>query len=282
MDQKFCISIVLLALIITLKPTPTIAQQSVGQASVERKALPTAKIKQENASTDEKQEEKDPPTTINQTAVPSQVSVYFMEGEAGQQIHDRAEEHHGTPWKDPQWTIAFAAVLAAVFAALAFWASRSQADAAHKMFLLAQRPKLIVRNVLVNDIGEQELTGKFYVVNVGGTDAYIGDIHSKFIVLDHLPVMPPYTENPNSQFSTVIKPGCEHLAEIAPLTLDVSDFQNIHNQLDGVLVGKSVYVMGYVTYQDRLKTFRRSIFCRRFDYRRRSFVREEHSDYDDT
>ena len=164
---------------------------------------------------------------------------------------------------------------AANAAAASAEAARSEANAAQRMLVLTQRPKLRVRNVVVKypvpnhrppfrmfEAG-QPITGQFYVANIGGTVARIvvGDCRV-YWTRQGLPMERPYEgqeiENPlppvklEAGQSTLV-PFYSRQA-MGPEGDDIRTFA----------AGWRLYVMGWIEYSDDLNNPRRTTFCREY------------------
>ena len=164
---------------------------------------------------------------------------------------------------------------AANAAAASAEAARSEANAAQRMLVLTQRPKLRVRNVVVKypvpnhrppfgmfEAG-QPISGQFYVANIGGTVARIvvGDCRV-YWTQQGLPMERPYEgqviENPMPPIkleagqSTLI-PFHSRQA-MGPEGDDIRTFA----------AGWRLYVMGWIEYSDDLNNPRRTTFCREY------------------
>jgi len=159
-----------------------------------------------------------------------------------------------------------------------------QSTLLRRELILTQRPKLRVNSVIVkrpNILNADELSkvgfdkadgvreifmkghhvhGQFYIANVGGTPATIGNIGCWVYWTKYaLPMERPYEgQNGNIFIKSVLNPG-----ESIPIT-----FQNeIPLDIDGnlIIVGTyMLYVMGWIEYSDDLKINRRINFCRRY------------------
>ena len=160
---------------------------------------------------------------------------------------------------------------------------------------MTQRPKLIVRNVVLKSPLKEpppgpdpwfyngaRLSGQFYVVNVGGTPATITESGCWVVwkinklPLAELPMQRPYEgENGNNPVVAVLNPG-----ESAPGIFQSDDFMG--GEIDPIRKGLwSLYVMGWVEYTDERKVKRRTAFCRKYDAdRRRFFAVENDLDYE--
>jgi hypothetical protein len=170
-------------------------------------------------------------------------------------------------------------------------AAKAQAELSLKTLVLAQRPKLIVRNVVVKPLGitpelstpifqpGHSVEGEFQVVNVGGTPATI--FQSGCWVFWNqvaLPLHRPYDYlSPNNPARGVLQPGTAVVGSFMsdkPMDQHAAEIWQAGNQW-------SLYVMGWVEYRDDLGSVRRTSFCRRYDvHRGRRFFSVDDPDYE--
>ena len=186
------------------------------------------------------------------------------------------------------WALVVLAGIAALYSIKAFIATRRQADAAHKMFLIAQRPRIIVRNVTIDDIQAGELTGFFHIINVGNLDAALVDYYSEIVVSEFMPMMPPRNELSEKlpavrvAMGIIIKPGVEHAVQISPVNVanNFPTWAGIANRLKiPSSPGMNIYIRGYVVYLDG-DTRKVTTFCRQFNFANRCFTFTTDSDYE--
>jgi hypothetical protein len=193
------------------------------------------------------------------------------------------------------WALAFVAIWAGRAAFRTLGAIERQADIARDTLVLTQRPKLIVRNIVLNSplqdppLGPDpwfyqgaRIAGQFYVVNVGGTPAEITRSGCWIIwkdkeqALPELPMRRPYEGQEGSNpVLGALRPG-----ESKSGTFQSDDF--LTNEYDRVRGGNwPLYVLGWVDYVDERKVKRRTAFCRKYDpHRRRFFAVENDPDYE--
>jgi hypothetical protein len=170
-----------------------------------------------------------------------------------------------------QMTAIFTALLALF--TICLWKSTNRlAEDAKESIVLAQRPRLRVRNVVVNGYGVamyqpgDSVEGQFYVSNVGGTIATITESHCMIYWSKiGLPMRRPYEgEVPNNPVSkgTQIPPGASRPVLFSWIGDHESDIGSKH----------IAYIMGWIEYIDGIKIKRRTAFCRIFKEDRPRFI----------
>jgi hypothetical protein len=169
-------------------------------------------------------------------------------------------------------------------------AARDQAEIARKMFVLTQRPKLIVRNVVIKPPnppairGGIELfqprygiSGQLYVVNVGGTAAIIRECWCWGIAIQGaLPMERPYEGEMGYPLTRRLTPG-----ESMPITFE--NLKEIGGEGPLIRQGSNnwgFYVMGWIAYADDLGFVRRTAFCRVWNAAKRRLVAIDDPDYE--
>jgi hypothetical protein len=193
------------------------------------------------------------------------------------------------------WALVLVAGWAGWVALKTLDALERQASIARDTLVLTQRPKLIVRNVVLKSPLKEpppvpdpwlyngaRVSGQFYVVNVGGTPATITESGCWVVwkvnklPLAELPMQRPYEgENGNNPVVAVLNPG-----ESVPGIFQSDDFMG--GEIDRVRAGNwPLYVLGWVEYLDERKVKRRTAFCRKYDANRlRFFPVEDDPDYE--
>jgi hypothetical protein len=193
------------------------------------------------------------------------------------------------------WALVFVAGWAGWVALKTLGALERQASIARDTLVLTQRPKLIVRNVVLKSPLKEpppvpdpwlyngaRLSGQFYVVNVGGTPATITESGCWVVwkvnrqELAGLPMERPYESlSANNPVRGTLNPG-----KSAPGTFQSDDF--LGDEIDPIREGLwPLYVMGWVEYTDERRVKRRTAFCRKYDAnRRRFFAVEDDPDYE--
>jgi hypothetical protein len=160
-----------------------------------------------------------------------------------------------------------------------FKVAREQSNDMKATIVLTHRPKLHVRNVVVRQprpVHAQQprifaeghlVSGQFYVVNVGGTEANITGSYCLVHWRQHgLPMERPYEgENPTPTGLTgiTLQPG-----ETAP---GIFQSENpMGPQGEDIRLGNAgwrIYVMGWIEYTDAINVRRRTAFCREYQIR---------------
>jgi hypothetical protein len=195
-------------------------------------------------------------------------------------------------WQDWFWPPVWSSWALVLVAGWAGWvalktldALERQASIARDTLVLTQRPKLIVRNVvLMSPLQEPppgpdpwfykgaRLSGQFYVVNVGGTPATITESGCWVVwkvnnqSLAGLPMRRPYEgQNGNNPVLATLNPG-----ESAPGIFQSDEY--LDDEINQVRGGSwRLYVLGWVEYLDERKVKRRTGFCRQYDVNKRRF-----------
>jgi hypothetical protein len=170
----------------------------------------------------------------------------------------------------------------------------------NKTLLLQFRPKLIVRNVVINPIevikGQPEydsilitnfpVFGQFYIVNVGGTDATVTEVYSE-VTWQYfaLPMKRPYEGKVGNILS---KPAILRSGQSMPWRFDSAPVLDINpyrikqpEDWKEVKERRRLYVLGFVVYADDLGFERRTAFCRYLNPATQRFTAvEEDPDYE--
>jgi hypothetical protein len=171
------------------------------------------------------------------------------------------------------------------------------ADISKQALLLQFRPKLIVRNVAIDQIeiipgGKQSapvlrgypIAGQFYIANIGDSTATINEILSMVLwQSDPLPMRRPYEgQNGICPLACIqLKPGQStpwRFDSVKPLDVDQSivlRWQNI-----GQPPRVNLYIMGWVEYSDDLGFVRRTAFCRQLNPQTLRLFKIDDPDYE--
>lgn len=151
--------------------------------------------------------------------------------------------------------------------------------------ILAYPPRLAIRNVSIPLMGplarggktklrdlSDELTGEFLIANIGRNDAIIEAVYSQWIIGD-LPMTNPCHGAIGDNMNVTLKAGTSIAVPARPgkinwgLEEDGSVTLEVEDDLTAVISRKKpVYLIGFVAYRDTLGGFRRTMFCRIFDY----------------
>jgi hypothetical protein len=179
-------------------------------------------------------------------------------------------------------------------------AGKESADTARKALLLQFRPRIRVRNIVIQPIeliiGEPAhdsilvqgypVVGQFYIVNVGGTDATVIEVHAEVTwQYFNMPMKRPYE-------------GKTGIVLCEPITLksgqsipwpfgstsgiDINPGRIIRPEQwsESTRRPRRLYVLGFVVYADALGFERRTAFCRYLDPAIRRFVAVRDADYE--
>jgi hypothetical protein len=154
-------------------------------------------------------------------------------------------------------------------------AATLEANAAQRMLVLTQRPKLRVRNVVVKypipihrppfvlfEPG-QPVSGQFYVVNIGGTVARIvvGDCRV-YWTEQGLPMERPYE---GQEVEMMMPPIKLEAGQSAPINFASRQVMGAEGSHIRTFAGKwRLYVLGWIEYTDDLNNPRRTAFCREY------------------
>ncbi len=171
----------------------------------------------------------------------------------------------------------------AIFTFTLWWSTRGMLRATNEIirlarqeFLSTHRPKLRVRNVVINDPQSADgrkhsllqpghvVTGQFYLVNVGESRADILDGHCMvFWNLHGLPMSRPYEgafDNLQAASRTLLSGESTPVLFRSDRPMGAEGPQIGTNTINA----QSLFVMGWITYCDRNNDVRRTSFCRKF------------------
>ncbi len=143
---------------------------------------------------------------------------------------------------------------------------------AREEFISTHRPRLRVRNVIINrrvpngplfESG-QHIAGELRIVNIGINRALIHDGHcSVFVTREGLPLRPPFSEeNVNLRPDKTTLLSGEHA--IVQFRSDGPAPEHIQNAGGRIVRGWDVYILGWVTYFDDSRVVRTTGFCRKY------------------
>lgn len=145
-------------------------------------------------------------------------------------------------------------------------------------YLVTQRPRLLVRNINVKNIGDADVTahgkiryvspgeiasGQLYIENYGGSKARLVEFHIAFWVSgDPLPMARPYEGRDGNE---AVPSGWVEPGESVPLLF--SQPVETIDRIPGTFVGVDefpLYAMGWVEFVDAEDRRRRVAFCRKY------------------
>jgi hypothetical protein len=233
------------------------------------------------AQTETKQDihQRNPPEMVNASAESEIVKALnaIKEQREAERREARANDRRWWP-PSPSWAIVYVTFAYVFIAAFQWGAIRRQANIGDRTLLLQFRPKLIVRNVVINPLENTRpatpiiqrgfpVQGQFYISNIGGSPAK--DIEVGCWVEWHrtLPMRRPYeTKDANCPpWKTTLNVG-ESTACSLPAGAVFDDDTVIQSILyEADWTAWSLYIMGWVEYHDTSGTRRRTAFCRRYN-----------------
>jgi hypothetical protein len=173
--------------------------------------------------------------------------------------------------------------------------TKESAELTLKALVLTQHPRLTVRNVVIRTPLEsgavsfrkgQPVSGQFYVVNIGGSNATVLESHCVVIGLaDTLPMDRPYEGKAGNNPITagcVLPPAGVWVGMISePNPFPDFEPMPVVNAQTGIThYPGGVYVMGWLEYSDDNGFIRRTAFCRKYDWDKKRFFAEDDPDYE--
>lgn len=189
---------------------------------------------------------------------------------------------------------------AAVAAQIAAKAAESSAKATRDSVNLTHRPKVIVRNVVLDQFAdglpasaeavmdkihglaaqqmidmklETTLTGHYHVANIGGTPADVTEREEYIDFVDDVPMARPYD---------VGQAGNPYQCRLLPGESRRVDF-SVTSQAPGKLATKAtqtIWIYGLLRYSDEIGTVRQTAFCRFLPRGGRRFKIADNPDYE--
>ncbi len=161
---------------------------------------------------------------------------------------------------------------------------------------MAQRPKIRIRSMIIPVHIDKTSRGAFIVVNGGYSNAVITDASCTIVPTrtGRPPDLTPRTRTPSGNLRQdcpiTLASGEEGTFDIPEFTWpdDIwSDFETRRetskkNRTTSWTYGASieVYVIGYIAYTDQLNAFRRTYFCRQFNFLTEAFVPVDDPNYE--
>lgn len=203
--------------------------------------------------------------------------------------HDEtASERYGSHWDSPNWwlvggtigLIIVTGILAIYTAKLYKTTAQSAQDAqiiANSQFdeirharILQHRPRLHVRNVVVDEpkfkVG-LPIRGQFYVSNTGGSNAHVVDSYCEvFWSQGGLPMKRPY-EGKNGNGAIADSPTISAGESARGRFESHAAFDSAMMLGNKSMISADIYVMGWIEYTDDISIRRRTAFCRRYEVR---------------
>jgi hypothetical protein len=171
----------------------------------------------------------------------------------------------------------------------AFQETRRASDLTRQSLVLAQRPKVIVRNVSVSTKDGERISPsqvpqgfdrvQFYVSNVGGVVARTTRWHGEVFIGERLPMDSPYEGKAGTEANISLPPGVAHQLEFTTAIADKTWLE--FNKKETMNFGERfLWIIGWVEYVDELGNTRRTAFCRRWEIYSLRFVPVEDSEYE--
>jgi hypothetical protein len=137
--------------------------------------------------------------------------------------------------------------------------TRAATRLTREAFILAQRPRILVRNVSVS--GDDPETDLFQAH--AGKDRTQGRVVSVSceIFRSALPMIPPYATSTGTAVDIELAPGngTEWRFQTTPPEVEQQEWRALRERL------APIYVLGSIAYKDKLEGVRISGFCRRWD-----------------
>jgi hypothetical protein len=154
------------------------------------------------------------------------------------------------------------------------------ADLTRKSLILAQRPRLIVRNVEIDPstlLGgkPEDFAGTLQVYNSGGSKAHVSAISCRLFCFDKLPMKAPF-DPPVQSGNIELPPGFYGTRSFAS-GFDANDFRTFRTIREK---RTGLYMMGELVYSDDLGLLRTKRFCRKFDWEQERFLPVTDPDYE--
>jgi hypothetical protein len=156
-------------------------------------------------------------------------------------------------------------------------ASTKAVQTAQAEFVASHRPKLLVRNIVVNPTrtldgrelppfsANSVIEGQFFIANVGGSRADILDGYCMvFWTREGLPMRRPYeggTDNLQTLGRTLLSGQSITVLFRGDRPIDADVAQTVGHS---IARGFRLYVMGWITYADINQDVRRTSFCREY------------------
>lgn len=218
------------------------------------------------------------------------VTTTFVDNSAGPPNATRPENSSPNWYASPEWWLVIMAFPTLLFLGWQSWETRKSARAAQVALVLAQRPRLEVRNlVIVNpDIANrsESFVGAYFdVVNAGGTAAIVIQSHCMNWNGANLPMKRPFeelAENNPIEVAARIEPGATQRGNFTISTMDLSVARHMAANPKGFIQIHPLYVMGFIKYRDTLGICRETVFCRQYDTIKQRFFAVIDPDYEYT
>ena len=158
--------------------------------------------------------------------------------------------------------------------------TRHATELTRQSLILAQRPRLIVRNVEI-DVGSLlqgepvDFAGTLQLYNSGGSSARVSGVACKLYCFDKLPMKAPF--DPPIQPSNIELPPGFYGTRSFPSDFGANDFKTFKGIVEKTT---GLYILGELRYSDDLGLPRTKRFCRLFDYEKERFFPIDDPDYE--
>ncbi|MDP3719336.1 MAG: hypothetical protein Q8T13_16365 [Acidobacteriota bacterium] len=165
-------------------------------------------------------------------------------------------------------------------------AAKVSADVAKETMLLTHRPRLIVRNVVVDGFDQGILDDKLtncrvLIANTGTTKATLIKAHAEWLFAKHLPMENPVSKvHHPDQDPAVMGAGAIRTINMGEFSFDFDGHLTIFGEGEPHPRAPKIFVIGYVKYKDDLGILRRTYFGRQFDRVKRRFIEVDHPAYE--
>jgi hypothetical protein len=182
----------------------------------------------------------------------------------------------------PTWALVVVGIVGTFLALRTLRAIKRQAELTRASLILTQRPRIIIRNIALDDprllvevprhgTDSVTISGTFYVSNIGGTPGTITENHSEILVFERpaaLPMKRPYEGKTGGRVSITLTSG-----QSAPITFPAEGRELTRLERISIEHGTmTLHIIGWVAYADDMGNERRTAFCRRWDYILQRFI----------
>ncbi|MEP7307320.1 MAG: hypothetical protein ABJA98_17565 [Acidobacteriota bacterium] len=169
-------------------------------------------------------------------------------------------------------------------------AAKAGADTATTALNIANRPRLVIRQVVTDGFSEsgnirsQLTNGYISVTNIGVFDATLEWFYTNWLFVQKLPMENLALSAEGNPINALLHPAAFVALPLPNLTVSVSEFLSINNAVDGAAMGLtsqpegSLFLVGYIKYRDSI-ALRRIHFAYRYDASLHYFVAVEHPSY---
>jgi len=251
----------------------------------------------------QQQEEKEFLSTLqsSQAAFLETLRTIERQAKAEREENSPKPETYSSPSVRIQIGLLIVGVVYSILAALQWAAINRQAKISNKTLQMQFRPRIKVRNVVTQLIpvikdepeydaillGNSPIAGHFCIVNVGGTDATVTEVHAEVTwQYFELPMSRPYDEKTPHPLSNpvTLKSGQSITWPFeSAIALDINPYRITRPDAwkdNQTRPPRRLYVLGVIVYVDDLGLERRTAFCRCLDPTIKRFVVVRDADYE--